>query len=63
MKITRKQENGEYVTYEGVGEYLNGRFLEKYGCTGCCLAVLAFAAIVVGLFTFLFSALSDFLAS
>ena len=62
MKITRKLDNDEYVTYEGVGEYLNGRFLEKYGCTGCCLAVLAFAAIVVGLIAFLFSAASDFLS-
>ena len=29
MKITEKDENGDYVTYEGLGEYTLGKLFDK----------------------------------
>jgi len=63
MKVTEQLENGEYVTYESVSEYLNMQFLKRYGCKGCCLVLLILAVIVIGLIVFLFSEVSAFLSS
>ena len=40
MKITEKDENGDYVTYEGLGEYTLGKLFDKIGCSGCLFIIL-----------------------
>lgn len=42
MKITRKQEDGTYITYDSVEEMI----LHKMGCTGCIITSIIIIAIV-----------------
>ena len=63
MKITERLKTGEYVTYENVSEYLNMKFLRRFGCSGCCLVWLLLAAIIIGLIVFAIFQVSAFLSS
>ena len=39
MKITEKDENGEYITYDDLTEYTFGKLLDKIGCSGCLVII------------------------
>ncbi len=46
MKITEKDENGEYITYDDLTEYTLGKILNKIGCSGC-LAIIGIIGFII----------------
>ena len=46
MKITEKDKDGDYITYENANEYIAGQILKKHGCIGCLVAL----AIIIVIF-------------
>ena len=47
MKITEKDENGEYITYDDLTEYTLGKILNKIGCQGCLVIIAIIGYIIL----------------